>query len=90
MSNVSSAVIARGARAAARPGARMFLADETPDRNARSGSRFMAVSARSDSAYEVPVPSRCQRARQAASVRFHTTRTQPDVRASSCCCAWSG
>ena len=50
----------------------------------------MTVSARSVSAYEVPVPSAAYRACRAARVRFHTTRTQPNVRASMCCCASSG
>ena len=49
-----------------------------------------AVSARSVSAYDVPLPSACQCAWRAASVRFHTTRTQPNVRASITCCASSG
>jgi len=63
---------------------------DTSVRNASSGSFFRAVSARSVSAYEVPVRSVCQRSWRAARVRFHTTRTQPNVRFSTACCAWSG
>jgi len=37
-----------------------------------------------------PVRSVCQRSWRAARVRFHTTRTQPNVRFSTACCAWSG
>ena len=51
---------------------------------------FIAVSARSVSAYEVPFRSAAYRACRAARVRFQTTRTQPNVRASTCCCASSG
>jgi hypothetical protein len=64
--------------------------EETSFRNARAGSCFMAVSARSDCAYEMPWRSACQRAWRAARVRFHTTRTQPNVRFSTACCAASG
>jgi len=64
--------------------------DDTSFRNASSGSFFIWVSARSVSAYEVPLRSRCQWACRAARVRFHTTRTQPNVRFSTACCFASG
>ncbi len=64
--------------------------EETSLRNASAGSFFMWVSAASVWAYEVLARSACQRARRAARVWFHTTRTQPNVRFSTCCCTWSG
>jgi predicted RNase H-like nuclease len=50
----------------------------------------MAVRARSVSAYEVPCRASLYRSCRAARVRFHTTRTQPNVRAKAACCVWSG
>ena len=64
--------------------------EDTSDKNASSGSFFMAVSARSDSAYDVPLWSAAPTAVPGGQGAVHTTRTQPNVRVSTSCCAWSG
>jgi hypothetical protein len=64
--------------------------EDTSFSQARPGSFFIAVSARSVCGYEVARCSVAYRWYRAARVRFHTTRAQPNVRASTCCCPSSG
>jgi hypothetical protein len=59
-------------------------------RQERQGRILLLLSARSACAHDVLLRSAAYRSYRVASVRFHTMRMQPNVRASIACCAWSG